>query len=322
MKVIRRFTVIALLLCLIVLLASAPLSAQEEKKSTDETVDIAPDMEPEAIEEASWLDGARTYLYSQYIADSNFSGYDGGYSVASANVGVGYKNFTLWYSRHVYSWNGIDRLPFGNGRDNPWDTLHTLGFYTRHSGRISGKWSYYVNGGVYSAFEEYVAAPTVIAGANIGYDLTPRITFRLGAVTFLHPRVRTFVLPVAGFTFNRSERRGIASKGFSFSLGLPETSVSYRFNPIVSTRIAGWIERNLYHLATGNTVQSNGYIEDYNLVSGVFLDLTPMEKLRVSIGVGYDFVRSITFYNRDGHERGSYDLDAAPSGSLRVDYRF
>lgn len=265
--------------------------------------------------------GAYARLLTFSVAEADLD-QGGGFAMTSGGLSAGWRYVTVFYHHNYYNWSNVAGLPFGDGRNDPWDDLHIVGISGRYRGRITDKWGYFLNGGLFSGFEKQMGDVTVSAGGGFSVSPFQDVRVSVGASFFYHP-VRTLVLPVLGLSWKRSAgKHGDAAQGLSLSLGFPETSVGYRFNEKVGLRLGLVYTKGMYRLADDSPVQPRGYVETQDVMGGFFVDLTPIRPLKLSLGLGWDSFRELTVYNKDAHQRGDFDLDAAPSMYFRLNFRF
>ena len=81
-------------------------------------------------------------------------------------------------------------------------------------------------------------------------------------------------------------------------------------------------DTRVYKLAGDSTVVRDGFVETRTISAGLYLDLTPVKGLNVSLGLGHSLFREITIYSDDGDELNAYDVDPSLGGILSVSYRF
>ncbi len=83
--------------------------------------------------------------------EADLGGGRGAYATYSGRAELTYRGFSLSYQEYRYQWSDPGKLPFGNGRDDPWERLRRVGVgYTRH-GELNQRWSYLASAGVSSA---------------------------------------------------------------------------------------------------------------------------------------------------------------------------
>lgn len=254
-----------------------------------------------------------------WVGEADVSDGQGSFSFNHLQASLSYSYFSLSYTQHLYQWNDVHRLPFGNGVADPWETLHRLGLSARYNGRINQRWGYFVNGGLSFGYESSMDRPEFrfMGGAVFGW--TPKLKIQLGFVLLNHS-IRSLIMPVVGVRFG--EGRGADRSGWSGALGFPETQITYRFDPHVALKLAGFVDSRVYKLGDNSTVEEGGYLETRDYAGGLFLLYSPIPNMDASLGGGYIFKRDFLTYNDDGHKRGDYDIGLAPLVRFGVKYRF
>lgn len=256
-------------------------------------------------------------LTGRYFDEAGISNNEGGFSVLSTTASLTYSKLTLTYSRADISWKDVDKLPFGNGKDEPFSNLHDLSLLYNDTGKISSKWRYFAAGGIASSFENEIGDYKLNVMGGLNYILSPRWSFQFGLIAS-YMEIKTLVIPIVGFRY-RPEKDGT---GFSFNLGMPEAYVSYNFTRSVAVRANLRYDVRIYKLDDDSTLEPEGYLERNNLTSGLFLDYSPTQNLKLTVGVIDAFSREWTVYNKDGDKTHDYTVDDALGGLIRLDYSF
>ena len=250
-------------------------------------------------------------------ARAGFENDKGEVSVVGAESSASYKYFTLKYALQSFSWGDKDHLPFGNGRDDPWDELHAVGLDANYLGTVNKNWGYLVGAGIASMFEEETDGSM---GGNVRgglrYTFSKNWRVSLGAV-LSHHKIKTQVRPLAGMDWNRG-----AETGLSVSIGVPRTEVRYRHSARLAVRTALSMDSGMYRLANDSMVQEKGYVETNGFVAGLYLDAEPFENFTLTLGPQYLFGRGFTIYDKHGDKKNAYDVDGALGGVLRLEYKF
>lgn len=239
-------------------------------------------------------------------------------SATSVRAQVSYKGFSFSYQRSDYIWDNVVGLPFGNGKDEPWEALQIASLGYRHNGKINQDWSWFGNLRVYSAFEsEMDGSLGVGVMGGVRYRINRQWGLTMGTIGRYHP-VESLVLPIVGLSWNETTQQG-----FSAEIGFPRSSLSYRFNPglALHLKMLGF-NQSTYRLADDSHVQPSGYMKVDDLITGLQLEYSPIKQLRLEASVIYAFNRTFTAYNKDGDNETEYDVDNALGGILRVVYRF
>lgn len=259
-------------------------------------------------------------LSTSYVGEADVEDDEGKYSVFSATIAARYSFLSAEYKLSNYSWDDEDDLPFLTGTGNDaWDTLHSLWLGAQHGDHISGNWSYFVRGGVSSAFEEEMEDSFgAVALGGAAYDLGSGWEVQAGVGGKVHP-VKNTLFPVLGVSWEGKSAGG--QKRF-FSLKYPKAEAGYGFSEEWLLRAAIGTEGDTYRLADDSDVSEEGYADISEWNAGLYVDWTPATNLMFTLGAEYRFAREITIYDDDGDELDEYDSDAAPAVTLSVGYSF
>lgn len=251
------------------------------------------------------------------VGQADFDEGDGGFSVVEADLSATYDMLTLAYGVRSYDWDDEASLPFGNGVDEPWETLHELELSLGSSGRIDERWGWFANLGLSAAWEEEMDdALGVSAMGGVNYALTRQWVVMMGLRASGH-QVGWSVLPVAAAVWNQG-----VEEGFSVSIGLPQSELQYRFNPSWAVRLYGKMDSGLWRLADDSTVRAEGYMKESSKVVGLVGEWAPMERMIVTFGPRVYLDREVTFYNKDGDTQDSHDLGTAYGAQLNLIWSF
>lgn len=253
-----------------------------------------------------------------WAADAGVHGSGADVSAAGFKARAGYKDFFLSFERVHYSWSNQERLPFGNGKDEPWDDLNVVTLGYQRNGKVSKKWMYFVGGGITSSFESQLEDSLSFRGfGGFTYIYSPKLQFTLGAGGVFH-KVRSQGLPVVGVTYNRG-----ATEGFSAGLGFPLTFLAYHFNEnwALKTRIVEF-DLDIFRLADDSPASPKGFLERQDLMADMGVEWTPMKGMALYVGARYYFKRELTLYDEDGNNERTYDVDNAWGGVLRLSWKF
>ncbi len=265
-------------------------------------------------------------LSGRFMGNADLEGYGGGYSVGEYATSLEWKKLSFTYTGRKYNWDNAYSLPFGNGASDPWETLHklTLGIKFDGSFENSPKWGWF--GGVtgISAFEDEMAGSlSAFVQGGLTYDLDGDWNTSFG-VLGIFSQDDPLVLP-----FVRLNYRSPRDLGWSAIIGFPATYASYRFNDVVAVRAGANLSGGNYKLADDSSVVKGGYLEEQELTTGLYADITPQflgagggGSLRISIGAEYTTLRELKFYDSDYNKLMENDVDDSFGGLLRVQYTF
>ncbi|MFH1137489.1 MAG: hypothetical protein V1816_15585 [Pseudomonadota bacterium] len=245
------------------------------------------------------------------------SGDRGRIGFTRANASLSLKSLGFEYETRTYSWGEVEKIPFGNGRDKPWKTLHSVMLHDSRHGMFNSCWGYWGGFNLSSDFEP--KAREAISGSAHGgllYSFSEQWQVSLGVSGGLD-QVNFEWFPLAAVNFN--DRAG---SGFSFSLGIPESEIRYDLNPSLNLRMKFSYDRRTYRLARDSTVQRSGFARIQEGLAGLALDYKPVENLVISLGPELRMLRKITIYNRRGHRVKGYGINPVPGAMVQVSYSF
>ena len=259
-------------------------------------------------------DGPRFNVYTQGYGRADTD--DGGsYSKVESGVTVGYKWLTFSYTRTKYDWSDSKSVKFSDGE--PWDELNRLALDASFDGYVNEWISWFASGTLISAFEDQIWDSFSFVPRG-GLKFTPAYDWsvRVGAAGFISP-VRPIILPLVGV-----EWRNELDYGLSASVGFPATRVQYRFNDVVSTRLAARWSRDIYRLSNDSSVAKKGYVEESGYTGGAYLDITPLDRLKLTVGAEVLFDRELRLYDKGGDEFTKTDVDPSLGAVFRIGYSF
>lgn len=260
-------------------------------------------------------DGPRFNVHAQGYGRADADA-GGSYSKVESGFSAGYKWLTFSYTRTKYDWSDSKSVGFSKGHE-PWDELNRLSLDASFDGYINDSVGWFAGGALISAFEDQMWDSFSFA-PHVGLKFTPAYDWavRVGAAALISP-VRPIVLPLVGV-----EWRNELDYGLSASLGFPRTEVQYRFNDLLAARAAARWDRDIYRLSNDSTVSKKGYMEESGYVGGTYLDITPLERLKLTVGAEVLFDRQLRLYDKGGDEFSKTDVDPSLGAVFRVGYSF
>ncbi len=257
----------------------------------------------------------------RYIGEADFDNSTGGFSVAEFATGLEWRWLNFSYTGRQYNWNNVNNLSFGNGKNDPWDTIHTLSMGVNFENMINSRWGWFAGITGKSSFEQEMDN-SLSAFGQVGLmyrfnnDWTTFFGL-IGSVSYDDPTI---------FPFIRINYRSAKDIGLSANIGIPVSYISYRFNEIIALRAGGGITGNEYRLADDSSVSKKGYVKEEDVTAGIYADITPnftgIEHLRLSIGAEYTTLREINIYDKDYNKIQDIDIDNAMGGFVRLQYTF
>jgi len=257
----------------------------------------------------------------RYIGSSDFDDSSGGVQVTSGQLEIEAWGFSFSYTGDKYSWNDKQALPFGNGSDNPWDTLHLLSLGYEFDGDINKNWGYSMDLELSSAFENemsdsYGAALT----GGFSYEFNDNWSTRFGG-RISGNSIDTEITPYLTVSYENFAKDG---SGAFFTLGAPSSEAGYAFNKASRIRASlDMFEGETYRLKDDSSVARKGYVETSSMLVGLYYDWQATDSFFLSFGPEYHFGREMQLYDSDGDKlNDSHDLDSALGCSLDLRYTF
>ena len=142
------------------------------------------------------------------------------------------------------------------------------------------------------------------------------LKLHLGAVGLISP-VRPLVLPLVGVEWGNEQDFGLSA-----TVGFPGTRVQYRFNELLAARMAARWDRDIYRLSNDSDVAKKGYMEESGYTGGAYLDITPINNLKFTVGAELLFDRQLRLYDKGGDEFSKTDVDRSLGAVIRASYSF
>jgi len=262
-------------------------------------------------------------VHGQHLLQGDVQDGPGSVDISRIRAEASLSRYSLRWQTSRYSWHDKGALPFGDGQEDPWSTLHALTFVASHRDRLTQRWSYFVQGALRSGFEDQMDR-SVGAAVNGGLVYAWNDTWSIGLGGFVgwDPTSKfafSSTFAMAGpFVRYRSHR----AMGLSGVLGFPQSELRYTFTPVWSAWVGLGIDSGTYRLKDDSPVMPQGYVREKYYKAGLYVDITPKRSLLIRFGPTYDFGRRLEFYDSGGGKRRSYDLDAVPGLEARIDWNF
>ncbi|TIH13757.1 hypothetical protein D0S45_14170 [Marinifilum sp. JC120] len=272
-----------------------------------------------AEEEKGLFEPISVRATGKYISDADYKDSDGSSSVAGGQVRLNAGGFSVSYEGQHYSWDNVGQLNFGNGQDDPWDTLHRLSIGYTLNGAINNNWFYGVGITGTSAFEEQMEDS--YGGAlrgHIGYSFNENLKALIGLRAFANS-IRVSAMPYFGVNYTDYAEDG---SGYFVNLGMPATEVGYSFDEVSTIRTAFNLDGKTYRLKDDSAVSDAGYVEVSSMKLGVYYDCKPIKNFSMSIGPEYVFARETKFFDKHGDKFGSEDQESAFGAFFNLKYKF
>lgn len=259
-------------------------------------------------------------LNGDFVSEASFKddkGDMGRYS-AGFRAQMSFLNFS--YSMDNFTWKDKDKLPFGNGHDAPWKTLHRLRLGANYGGSLSKNWTW--SGGIFGTASYEKEMEDAFGGGarlGVGYQISKRWDVGFGVALFANS-ISTRVLPyLAGFKYNGKNDQG---QGWFLHLGFPGSEVGYAFSDNFALRAGVDTDSKFYRLANDSDVLEKGYVQLEGWQALFRVDYSPIRHLEITAGPTLHFNRNVTTYRHDGDKVTDEDLGNALGGMLQIRYKF
>ena len=250
--------------------------------------------------------------------EAAIKGGDGKVEVSSLDALWNWSFLSLEYQGKSYNWRSSTENPFSPAREPVWNTLSTVWLTAGYSNAINSRIQYLVDADVFVSFEKE-------RFGLVGDDVDGVLFFSLplewsayAGLSIHHSPFQEDVYPLLGIM------HGVESEpGWMVKIGIPETTVQYRFNPRYSLD-AGFSIFNVdyYLLAIDPNDEHDRYLETSDNRLLLILNRASGKNLRVGVGVQYAVDNQLMFYSANQQNRTSYQLSSVPGILLNIQYRF
>lgn len=255
------------------------------------------------------------------IAKSTVGGRDSAYSLAAGKFALGLGPVGGEFKALHFVWDRPDDFVVDTKGRDPWDTLYEVSLGYRHPGAISERLSYELMLGAASGFEKQMEESfSFSAGGYLLYKFAPKWTLAAGGLYSRHQNVNTDFdfIPIIGISWNAE-----ATKGLSFTLGLPSSDVTWHFNE--KTRVIlelSSFEGGVFRLADNSPVREKGYVELLSTTCTLRLETLLWDRLQVSAGLSQPISRQMKLYDHQGKNEKKYDVEKLPGFILSMSLPF
>lgn len=254
------------------------------------------------------------------IGDADFKDSGGSAQVTTARLSIKSGLFSFGYERRNYDWSDKAGLNFGNGNDDPWETLHRLTLGFEYGDEINDDWGYSFALTGSSSFEEEMSGSYGGAlRAGFDYAFNDNWSTMFGGRIFTNS-VESSVMPYLGITYEGFDRDG---SGYFMTLGAPSAEAGYAISEQLKFRLSFDMEGRTTRLKDNSSVTRKGYLSTESMVTALYCDWKPTEALSISFGPEYHFGRKMKFYDSDGNKFGdTIKQGSALGGRLQFGYKF
>lgn len=292
-------------------------------------------------------------LHGEGLPETNFEKNDATMSYIRGGVSLSVLTLNVDYTIDRYSWGKLDKLPFGNGKDDPWKNLHSLSVGGFYGGGINTKWSYLVGlmgsasfedsldssyldgalavGAIYSLSDQW----NLVGGAGVMYSNAPELVY--GDI-FDDPW-EVIPIPVLGFQWNQEAESGPSASvifpleatisyrtsdgrlSTSTDLLSQESDITYQFNPVIGMTLgASLANESIYQLAKDNMSlpvgEKEGYLTTEKSSVELTANLTFFDSLHFRVGPYYTFDQKLSIRSKKDKELQRLDPDNAFGGKF------
>lgn len=256
-----------------------------------------------------------------YMAEADFTGGLGSVAVTRASLMADYHIFRLTYGVSRFTWGDKRAVTFSTGDSTPWNELHDISLKARLlNNKLTDNWRYWVNAEVTSAFEAgFPGAVGAGLDGGVGYEFWDGWmlggTLKTIALSALNGDLfGDAELGIAVVVSQKALREGLQSLGLmedakegsekiGFTLGFSSSEKTYR-------------------LASGSSVQPDGYLGLVRSTIGAYLSYSPDENWTFTLGPEYHYGRRYRLYNSAGTLGSSHNLEDTFGGYGRILFSF
>lgn len=254
------------------------------------------------------------------ISDADFKDSGGSAQVKTGRISIKSGGFSFGYTAKNYTWSDKQRLNFGNGSDDPWNTLQRLTLGYEHEGEINDNWAYSAEITGSSSFEKEMSGSfgSALRGGFM-YTFNDNWKTMFGGRIFVNS-IETEIMPYLGVMYENFDTDG---SGAFMTLGAPSTEVGYAFSKDSKLRATFDMDGSTTRLKDDSTVARKGYLQTSSMVTGLYYDWNPTDAFSISFGPEYHFGREMKLYDNDGNKFGNtIKQDSAMGGRLQFGYEF
>ncbi|MEM7482723.1 MAG: DUF6268 family outer membrane beta-barrel protein [Acidobacteriota bacterium] len=254
------------------------------------------------------------------FADLEFTDSLATVDLQSAEVSLGFFDFTLSASVHDFTWSEAEDLSFANGAPVPWEQMKRVSLRHTSTRPINDRFFLLTSVGAGLGFEEESTdSHFADALAAVIWNRSSEWSFLFGVGYSWHSAVDVEfeAFPAIGLTY-----RGQAEKGFTASLGIPETSLRYRFSPRSSLGLGVGATTFVTRLADDSPVVSAGYSEFIQFDVGLTYEVRIRDRLSLEIGPTYGLEGELKIHDSEGILLSTHDLEPAAGGKFQLKLSF
>jgi hypothetical protein len=278
-----------------------------------------------------------------FVPQTDIGTGQGGASSRQVEIKLSGSIFELVYVYDSFAWDKIDALPFGTGKNAPWQQLHQISGQVLYRNAIGPKWSYIVLGKMLTAFEDQIEDAFFDSTLMSGVMYSPSKTWNLvlgGGVT--QNDFETIPLPVGGIQWNPGQRLSVsvifpleaklrylsANGKLSASVDAFESSanVAYKLFPSIEIGLNYTAPNETIHqLANTSAVEPdvrNKYLKTEAQMANVGLIYSPLKRLICHLGVSYHFDRKLSILDDTEDTLKEFKIADSEGGTFALSYKF
>lgn len=285
---------------LVLVLIVGPIQAQELKKGVLERI-VQPKLS----------------LESAYLAPASVSGYGGEVGVDKHRIRLNNEIAGVSYTHWGFDWQGVDKLPFGNGKDAPIKQMHGLKVNVNLPYPVNDQWFVLTSMSLRSAFEKEMDGSyggTIFGFAS--YRLDEDHALQMGGFANYH-KVSTLALPALSYSYRARQK-----DGFSLVLGFPRAYAGYHVNTSTLIKVGAIFSQSVIRLSDASSIEAAGYIEAEDYMGNIGAEWEMNEHFRLEGNLLYGFKRNFIIYDANGDEQADYGIDASWGGSVKITWLF
>ncbi|MDM8549643.1 DUF6268 family outer membrane beta-barrel protein [Desulfobacterales bacterium HSG2] len=224
------------------------------------------------------------------------------------------------YEQTSYDWADSGRITFSRGYE-PWDKLCSADMNLSYVHNWSRSWSGLAGVSIGAAWEDQLE-DAYSFGGHVGalYRTDSNVSWLIGAGVLQRPE-DTLFYPIIGATWNHGDP-GEHQAGWSAALGVPKTEIRYSFNEVLDAYCNIKMDMTTYRLKEDSKASPSGLAEMTRFTSGLFLDIHPIEPLRISVGVMYLFDREWEIQDENGDAIRTVDIDGGVGAGAVLSWTF
>lgn len=278
-----------------------------------------------------------------FVPQANIKTCHAGVSSGQVAIKLSAPMLELGYTLTSFTWDKVASLPFGNGKDAPWQQLHQISGQAKYGSDMSKKWSYVVLGKGSVAFEEKIEDAFFDGALINGVMYSPSKTWNLvlgGGVA--QNDFETIPLPAGGFQWNPDRRLSVsvifpleakirytsADEKLSASMDAFESSanLTYKLFPSLEIGLGYTASKDtLYQLAKTSPVEpaiGKKYLKTEAQVANVGITYSPFERLTCHLGISYHFDRKFSILDDNEDTLKKFKIADSVGGTFALTYNF